>query len=462
MRVERATGLRLVRRCPDVADLLAASASGVAGCALVSADLPGLDREVLGRLAADGCHLVGVYAAEDEEAQRRLHQLGVACLLVIDAEPADWSRLLTPPLPRGERGATCRDGVHDPSRQEGSPDQAGGVGDFPGGWPPEDEALDAVIDRELRGLSPSAQVGVAPLEGLEGAGNEAADEAAQVPHRVIAVWGPTGAPGRTTVAVNLAAEIARLGRSVLLVDADTYGASVAQHLALLDEAPGTAAAVRLADQGRLDLPALAAVAPEAVPGLRVLTGIPRPDRWTELREDAFAELLRQCRALAQVTVVDVGFCLEEDEELSYDTRAPRRNATTTLTLRHADEVVAVGSGDPVGLQRLVRGLDELKSFTSRPRVVVTKVRATAVGPAPEQQVREALARFAGIREAVLVRDDRPALDVAMLAGRTLAESAPGSPARRALAQLAGDLLGVEVAVRRRGLRRACRGRASTR
>ena len=70
--------------------------------------------------------------------------------------------------------------------------------------------------------------------------------------------GPPGAPGRTTVATTLAAEIAGRGVEVLLVDADTYGGCVAQTLGLLDEAPGIAAACRAADQGLLDLPALVA------------------------------------------------------------------------------------------------------------------------------------------------------------------------------------------------------------
>ena len=62
--------------------------------------------------------------------------------------------------------------------------------------------------------------------------------------------GSAGAPGRTTVAVNLAAELARLGQPTVLVDADTYGGCVAQSLSLLDEAPGLAAATRSAGLGR--------------------------------------------------------------------------------------------------------------------------------------------------------------------------------------------------------------------
>ena len=75
-------------------------------------------------------------------------------------------------------------------------------------------------------------------------------------------------------------------------------------------------------------------------------------------------------------------------------------------------------------------------------MVVTRVRASAVGPDPQARVREALARFAGVSQPTLVPDDRPALDAALLAGRTLTEAAPSSPARRALAALAAELAGV--------------------
>ena len=44
---------------------------------------------------------------------------------------------------------------------------------------------------------------------------------------------------------------------------------------------------------------------------------------------------------------------------------------------------------------------------------------------------------------MLVPDDRPALDAALLAGRTLTECAPDSPARIALARLAATLAGVD-------------------
>jgi Flp pilus assembly CpaE family ATPase len=218
---------------------------------------------------------------------------------------------------------------------------------------------------------------------------------------------------------------------------------------LLDEAPGVAAATRLADAGRLDLRSLAAAAPEVTPGLRVLTGLPRSDRWPEIRDDALTAVLDHCRQLARFVVVDVGAPLEEDEELSYDTAAPRRNAATLAALRAATTVLAVCAADPVGLQRLVRGLDDLRAVVPDPPLVVAnKVRASAVGANPERRACEALERFAGVRDVRTVPDDRAAFDGALLAGKTLSEHASGSAARKAIAALAADLTGATATSRR--------------
>jgi MinD-like ATPase involved in chromosome partitioning or flagellar assembly len=253
------------------------------------------------------------------------------------------------------------------------------------------------------------------------------------------------------VAVNLAAELAEHGRrahaTTLLVDADTYGGTVAQALGLLDEAPGIAAAARAAGTGRLDASGLAALTPLLECGLRVLTGISRPDRWPELPAASLELVWRVARDLAAWTVVDCGFAVEQDEALSYDTRAPRRNAATLSALADADVVVVVGAGDPIGLQRLVRALVDLGELGlgAERRVVVNRVRASASGARPRDAVREALRRYAGVTDARVVADDQVSCDGALLHARTLAEHAPSSPVRRALADLAAELLSMEVA-----------------
>ena len=116
-----------------------------------------------------------------------------------------------------------------------------------------------------------------------------AEAAAAAPSgpRVIAVWGPAGAPGRSTIAIELAVELARGGRHVGLVDADTHAPSIALALGLADEAPGFAAACRQSEFGGLDARELTRIsAPIGRTGVDVLTGLNRPSRWPELSDPA--------------------------------------------------------------------------------------------------------------------------------------------------------------------------------
>jgi MinD-like ATPase involved in chromosome partitioning or flagellar assembly len=428
--------VRVVRRCVDVTELLAAAQAGLARAVVISADLHRLDRESVLQLEAAGLAVVGISDPSDPESALRLAALGVERNVPGDASAEAVVELVTAAVDelatRGAADAHRGDGaarrtvlaaalrpVADPADALGWPAALRADPDAPGGF------------------------------GVPG-GRPAG------PGRLVAVWGPAGAPGRTTVAVTLAGELTKLDERVLLADADTYAASVAQVLGLLDESAGLAAAVRAANSGALDLHRMARLAPIVSPGLRVLTGLPRAQRWPELRPSGLDVVWELSRRLASVVVVDCGFGLEADEEITFDTAAPRRNQATLSALAAADEVVAVGSADPVGLQRLIRGLQDLAGTIPpgrTPRVVVTRVRASAVGADPYRRITEALARYAGVRDPVLVPDDRPAADAALLAGRSLSEHAPGSPATAAIAQLAAALAGVAAGRRRNGGRR---------
>lgn len=403
-------GVSVVRRCVDLADLLATAATGQARAVLLSADLRRLDRAALTRLAVAGVAVVGLVPPGDEDAERRLRQLGVTQVLAADAAPEAISAAVMETVERG-----------------------------PAATPGELASL-----AEPRSALPDLPLTVPPV---------AVPDIGIGTGRVVAVWGPTGAPGRTTVALGVASEIAALGRSTLLVDGDVYGGVAAQLLGVLDEAPGLAAAARLANNGQLHLAALAQLARSVTPTLRLLSGIARADRWPELRPATLESMLALARSLAAVTVIDCAFCLEQDEELAFDTAAPRRNGATLTFLESADTVLAVGSADPVGLQRLVRGLGELKEAVPgvAPRVVVNRFRSTGVPGDAEREIRGALQRYAGIDDVVLVPLDVSSVDGAVAAGRTLAEAAPSSPMRLALADLAAGLVGVQKPVRRRRL-----------
>ncbi len=400
-------GVEVTRRCADLTELLAAAGAGLGRIAVVSGDLPGLDREAIGRLRSSGVSVLALVDPARPWERERLEALGVAATLDLSApDPGGGGR--SP----GSVGA----GVVAAVRRlldagDVAPERRDGVGG--------DTASTAITHEPVR---------VAVPEAIGG--------------RTVVVWGPTGAPGRTTLAVNLAAELAVLAAPVVLVDADTYGGTVAQLVGLLDEAPGLAAAARAARSGTLGLETLTRLAPVLSPGLRVLTGISRADRWTELPASALEVVWAQLRTMVPWTVVDTGFCLERDEVLSYDTHAPSRNAATVSAIETADVLVIVGSGDPIGIQRLVRALDEVGGVIREARrvVVVNRVRAGTAGPRPGAAIRQALERYAGVREVVLVPEDAAAVDDAVLSGRFLREVAPASSARRAIEALAVALI----------------------
>ena len=399
-------GVTVVRRCVDVSELLAVAATGTGQAALLSAELRRLDGDAVARLEAAGVAVVGLVEPGDERAAARLRQLGVREVLPADAEPEAIAQALREAV--AGTSAASRD-VADP--------------------------LNA-----LPRLGAPAQ----PEERPEGRG------------RVVAVWGPTGAPGRTTVAVGIADELSRLGTSTLLVDADVYGGVVAQVLGLLDESPGLAGAARLAATGNLDAAGLVRLAWAVRPQFRVLTGLARADRWPELRPRAVTTVLEEARRLAGATVVDCGFNLEDDEELSFDTAAPRRNGATLAVLEEADTVLCVSGADPVALQRSIRALGELRDVLPdvEPVLVVNQVRRGPVPGDARREIGDALERLAGRPVRFFLSADRRATDAALASGRTLAEVAAGSPLRLELRALAAAVADVPLPPgRRRVLRR---------
>lgn len=405
--------VRVVRRCVDLADVLATAAAGTARAALVGPALHRLDRDAVARLRGSGVAVVGMSPVADAAGRERLLTLGILVVLPADA-PAD------------EVAAAV-------------------LG-----------AVDALDRRSTAGVVP-APTGAVVASGVV----DAELEPATAGH-LVAVWGPTGAPGRTTIAVNLAAELASAGTETLLADADTYGASVGQVLGLLDEAPGLAAAVRAAAHGGLDPAALSRHARQVAPRLLVLTGLPRPDRWPELRPAALAHVWDVARRAVALVVVDCGFSLEQDEDLAFDVAAPRRNAATIETLERADLVVAVGSADPIGLQRLVRGLGELRDLvpTATVRVVVNRARRSVTGNESSRAPIRVLRRHAGVDGAMVVPDNVAAVDAALMAGRPLLELAPRAPARLAVRQLADEVTGALRPAQRPNPRARHRARAA--
>ncbi len=382
--VGAAPDLRVARRCADLGEALAAAHAGL-GVAVVVSEQPQLHRGVVAEFIAAGVAVIGspgTYAATDH-----LRSIGIEEIVPPDASAED---------------------------------------------------IAAAIARAVR-QAPEVE------HAAEGATGEHVAPNAPQRGSIVAVWGPTGAPGRTTVAVSLAYDFAQAG-GALLVDADTYGGAVAQALGMLDEAPGIAALARASLHGTLGDETVRRHALEAAPGLRVLSGITRAERWPELSAAALEPVWDLLRLHSSITVVDCGFSLEQDEELQYDTRAPQRNGATLSALAAADVVVAVGSAEPLGVQRLVHALSELDAVapadvTARV-VAVNRVRASVAGDQPRRAIADALKRFAGVDTVWTIGWDPRGCDAATLSGQALGERAPRSAARKAIQAIGREVLRV--------------------
>ena len=374
------TPAALARRCVDVPDVVAAAAAGQGTAAVVSVELAGLDPDVVARLRETGIGVVAV--ASGATAAARARGLGLDPVLDAGAVSTDPAVVLA--------------------------------------------AVARLV--EAGGLTPDE--GPLPPASTDHA-HDGADSG-----RVVAVWGPTGAPGRSTVGLGLAAAAADAGVQTLLVDADVYGGATAQMLAVLDEVSGVLAAARAASTAALDDVALAEAARQVTPRLRVLTGLPRAERWTALRPAALRHVLSRARRAARLVVVDCGFSLEQDEELSFDTAAPRRNGATLTALADADLVLVVGSADPLGLARLARARDELREAVpaAQVRLVVNRVRG-GLGWSRDD-VSRTLLRAIGEVPLGYLPLDQAAVDACWVNGRTLPEAVPQSALARGLAGLA--------------------------
>lgn len=375
-------GTVVLKRCVDIDDLLAAAASGQAQVAVLGLDSRGLDADAVARLVGHDVQPVAVAADADlDSGTTRAGRIGIRTVL----PASDLAGLADAVL------ATAA---------------AGGLGPRPTAPPP--------------GLERDGGLPGVPQDGPGG--------------RVVAVWGPAGAPGRSTVAAALAAELARTRRTIL-VDADPWGGSIAQQLGVMDEVSGLLSAARLATAGQLE-ERFATVQRGLDARLSVVTGLPRPDRWTEVRAGTIEHVLELGRSVGEV-VVDTGFSLEGEPGADLGGR-PGRNHLTLGSLEVADEVVVVGTADPVGLARLARGLVDLREVRGPAPVhlVVNRMRAS-LGWA-EKDVASMVSGFARLAGLHFLPDDRGGVDRALASGRTLLESGE-SALTRAVATLAAGL-----------------------
>ena len=259
--------------------------------------------------------------------------------------------------------------------------------------------------------------------------------------QVIAVWGPYGSTGKSTIALNLAYESALLGKRVLLLDLDTYAPSLNQLLPINHPSAGLAGAARLIRQGRFtfeELDRLSVDISHKNASFRILTGLSSASRWPEITSETVVQLLNIARTNFDVIICDLASPLED--KLFSGEHISDRNAATRSALKLCDRLLVVLGAAQLSIGRYLAShapLDELQ----KTRILI--INRSNVNPkltaALKDLTRESIFAF--------IPNDEPTVLLAESQQLPLAIARRKSAAGAAFTQLAHKLLAWQPSVK---------------
>ena len=247
--------------------------------------------------------------------------------------------------------------------------------------------------------------------------------------RITAITSGKGGVGKTFVAANLAAALARAGQRVLVLDADLG-------LANLDVVLNLAARVTLHDvfTGRATLDDALQAAPGGFSVLLAGSGLVEYSRMTPEVRDKLLALVRQVRPCFDHILLDTGAGISD---------------VVLFTVSLADEVLVVTTPEPTSLTDAYATIKVLAGTqAARPmRLLVNQVQRVGEGLAVRTQLQAVVDRFVNQAPAqplqLLLLGEVPtdaAVRESIQRRALLLESLPGSPAAIALVAAAGKLL----------------------
>lgn len=256
--------------------------------------------------------------------------------------------------------------------------------------------------------------------GAKAAGSSQADHSSPAvlePVTTVAIWGPAGAPGKSTVALNLADSLAVSGKRVLLVDADLVAPSLGLLVGAADQSVGISAACKLAREARLDSGELLRVSLKidaAGSAFWLLPGISGASRWPEVTPSAIEAILRVASQSFDVAIIDLASSLEP--ALNTQAAAISRNELTRYVVSNADKLVALSLADAIGVHRALRQILDVQKLRSDGAVnlVINRFRESTGNS--EKQLVETFQALAKISPAAFLPNDSAVVDSAVRAG----------------------------------------------
>ncbi len=149
------------------------------------------------------------------------------------------------------------------------------------------------------------------------------------PHgSLIAVAGFGGSCGRSTFVKEVSWHLANSGSSTLMVDADTYGASLIQEFSVDGSGVGVLEACREFEKRNLADNVIERLTHPIAPNLSLLPGLSKSSRWTDLRIPALRATWEAAKSGFDFVITDVGGVLELDSSLMHESSLPRRHAAS--------------------------------------------------------------------------------------------------------------------------------------
>jgi len=251
---------------------------------------------------------------------------------------------------------------------------------------------------------------------------------------VLAIHGPPGSTGKSSIALNLAYEFAALGKSTLLIDLDTHSPAMVQLLGLSQPSAALAGAARLIRQGRFDreqLNRLSVLLKNRSASFRVLAGLTTSRRWGEISHETVSQLLNLARVEFELVILDISSQIEDN--LTSSVEPVTRNGVTRAALALSDLAISIINKSTLSMSRYLNDFAELREL-QRNRLVILNRSESA------QKIATTLKALTKETIFATVPDDPTSFELAESAQLPLALARRKAPARNAIAAIAHKLL----------------------
>lgn len=255
---------------------------------------------------------------------------------------------------------------------------------------------------------------------------------------IVAVTGPPGAPGRSTVALGLAEAWAHSGERVCVIDADTCAPALAYLVGITENVSGVLVAARYADQGALDARSLGSACRQLTDRLWILTGIGSPDRWTGANPAVLDRIWAACAEHFDKVVIDAGTLLDTSPIDDPFAARHERDGATISALRASDSTVVVCRPDPIGIVRLIHQLPLIAEYAGEADLRVLVNRQSGSERKAGSQVADALLE-AGISLPIQTLREDSSVATCVARGALLGEVAATMRLRKSLGRISREL-----------------------